>query len=168
MAASARQIAANRANAKKGAGPRSAAGKLKSSKNALIHGLLSSDMLVADEDSTQYDALLDSLVSDLVPAGANAHMLVEKIAIALWKMKRLNGAEAATIKRRQMSVTALSPSKTDAEKVGLRTELRTYALPANSLSFIRYQAQLECQYYRAMTMRQGLHDRRELRTVIDL
>ena len=37
--ASEKQIAANRANAKKSTGPRTAAGKLKSSRNAFRHGL---------------------------------------------------------------------------------------------------------------------------------
>ena len=37
-----KQIAANRANAKRSTGPRTAAGKLKSSRNAYRHGLSSS------------------------------------------------------------------------------------------------------------------------------
>jgi hypothetical protein len=39
--ASEKQIAANRANAKKSTGPKTAAGKLKSSQNAYFHGLTS-------------------------------------------------------------------------------------------------------------------------------
>jgi hypothetical protein len=37
--ASEKQIAANRANAKRSTGPKTAAGKLRSSRNAFLHGL---------------------------------------------------------------------------------------------------------------------------------
>ena len=168
MTASAKQIAANRANALKSTGPRTASGKLASSKNALTHGLLSREMLVGGEDPAHYDALLDSLIDDFAPHGANEQMLVEKLAIALWKMKRLHGAEAATVKRNQMNTRAQYASKTEIEKVGLITEQAMQALPANSLSFIRYQAQLEGQYYRAMTMLQLVQERRAQFAVIDV
>ena len=168
MTASAKQIAANRANALKSTGPRTASGKLASSKNALIHGLLSREMLVGGEDPADYDALLDSLVADFAPHGANEQMLVEKLAIALWKMKRLHGAEAATVKHNQRNTRAQYASKSEEEKVGLITEQAIQALPANSLSFIRYQAQLEGQYYRAMTMLQLVQERRAQLAVIDV
>jgi len=167
MAASAKQITANRANSKKSTGPRTSAGKRTSSKNALIHGLLSREMLVGGEDPTQFDALLESLLTDFAPHGANEQMLVEKIAIALWKMKRLHGAEAASVKRNQMTTRAQYALKTEVEKVGLITEQAIQAMPINSLGFIRYQSQLEGQYYRAMTMLQVAQDRRAQRGLID-
>ena len=168
MAASAKQITANRANAKKSTGPRTAAGKQVSRKNALVHGLLSKEMMVGGEDPAHYDALLDSLLTDFAPEGANEQLLVEKIAIALWKMKRLHGAEAATVKRNQMATRAHYAAKTEVEKVGLITEQAIQGLPANSLNFIRYQSQLEGQYYRAMTMLQVAQDRRAQRALIEL
>ena len=45
-----RQLEANRANAKRSTGPRSADGKAKSSKNSLAHGLTAQDIVIADED----------------------------------------------------------------------------------------------------------------------
>jgi hypothetical protein len=43
-----RQIAANRANAKRSTGPKTIAGKLRSSRNAIKHGLSSSAFVPAD------------------------------------------------------------------------------------------------------------------------
>jgi hypothetical protein len=53
--ASEKQIAANRANAEKSTGPRTAAGKLKSSRNAFRHGL--SRLLLSDPIEKKYQTL---------------------------------------------------------------------------------------------------------------
>jgi hypothetical protein len=65
--ASEKQIAANRANAKKSTGPKTAVGKLKSSQNAYRHGLSSPLRL----DSAATSAKAASLVRVLVGEGAN-------------------------------------------------------------------------------------------------
>jgi hypothetical protein len=61
--ASEKQIAANRANAKKSTGPKTAAGRLKSSRNAFRHGL---SLLSTEEPANQAEAKLiaQTLVSD--------------------------------------------------------------------------------------------------------
>ena len=61
------KIEANRRNAKKSTGPRSAAGKAKSSRNAVKHGLLAGRIVLADnteEDPQQFGFLLDELLCD--------------------------------------------------------------------------------------------------------
>ena len=45
-----KQRRANRENAKKSTGPRTAEGKARSSKNGIKHGLLARDAVMADED----------------------------------------------------------------------------------------------------------------------
>ena len=49
-----KQIAANRKNAKKSTGPKTAKGKARSSRNALKHGLLSRQVVLADEDGEAF------------------------------------------------------------------------------------------------------------------
>ena len=49
------QRKANRQNAKKSTGPRTPEGKARSSQNALKHGLLARDAVMADEDPAEYD-----------------------------------------------------------------------------------------------------------------
>ena len=169
MATSSKQIAANRANAQRSTGPRTAQGKIASSKNSRIHGILSRDLTVGNEDPAEYAALLDELVNDFKPEGASEHLLAEKIAIALWKMKRLNAVESATVKQAQRTITARSTaSSPEYEDPGLRTALTANAIPVNSLRFIRYQAQLEGQYYRALTMLQLVQTRRLERMAVDV
>ncbi len=52
-----KQIEANRRNARRSTGPRTAAGKAISKNNAVKHGVLSSNAVSAYEDREQYDAL---------------------------------------------------------------------------------------------------------------
>jgi hypothetical protein len=53
---SARKLAANQANAKKSSGPRTAAGKQRSSENSFKHGLYSAETVVPKEDPHLYHA----------------------------------------------------------------------------------------------------------------
>jgi hypothetical protein len=48
-----RQIAANRENAKRSTGPRSEAGKARSARNALKHGLSAEHVVMLGEDLTE-------------------------------------------------------------------------------------------------------------------
>ena len=61
--ASEKQIRANRENAKRSTGPRTAAGRMKSSQNALRHGL-SLKLYIDGETTNKIDAIVPSLVSD--------------------------------------------------------------------------------------------------------
>jgi hypothetical protein len=62
-----RQIAANRANAQRSTGPRTAAGKMKSSRNAFRHGLSGPVRLNPDTVST-----IEALAQTLMPHGKGA------------------------------------------------------------------------------------------------
>src|SRR5436190_8427218 len=57
-----KQIAANRANAKRSTGPKSALGKLRSSRNSVRHGL--SRPLPIDETSAEAQAIAHALIAD--------------------------------------------------------------------------------------------------------
>lgn len=61
--ASEKQIAANRANAKKSTGPKSPAGKLKSSQNAFRHGL-SSPLPLTPEAAAKAASLVQAIVEE--------------------------------------------------------------------------------------------------------
>ena len=78
--ASERQIRANRLNAQKSTGPRTAAGKAASSKNALRHGLTAQQVVLEDEDAAMFDALRDRFLREFQPAGAMEEFLVERLA----------------------------------------------------------------------------------------
>ncbi len=81
------------------AGPRTAAGKVRSSRNAIRHGILSAHLLLPDEDPAEYRLLLDSLFAEMQPVGTLEQALVERIAVALWRQRRLVRVESARIQK---------------------------------------------------------------------
>jgi hypothetical protein len=96
---------ANKRNARSSTGPKTAVGKSRSSANALSHGVLSGKLLLADESAGDYHALLQSLMTELGPVGTMEQLLVERIAVSVWRQRRLVGAEAAAVAEQQ-STTA--------------------------------------------------------------
>lgn len=95
--ASKKQVQANQQNALKSTGPKSLEGKHKVSVNRITHGILSDKLLLADENPQDYQSLLDDLQAQLSPVGALELSVVEKIAVILWRQRRLVSAETATI-----------------------------------------------------------------------
>ena len=106
MSLSERQLAANRRNADKSTGPVTINGKITASRNATRHGLLSTRLLLEDEDPAEFDALLLELQASLNPVGCMELAIVERIAVNLWRQRRLVGAEAAgvTLERRDPNI----------------------------------------------------------------
>lgn len=94
-----RRNLANRANAQKSTGPRTAAGKLAIARNGLKHGILSKSLFLDDENPQDFAALYADLEAALRPVGALELALVEKVAAALWRQRRLVRAETALIER---------------------------------------------------------------------
>jgi hypothetical protein len=98
--ATAEQIRANRNNAKKSTGPKSANGKARSRLNGLTHGMRSEEVVLVSESKEDYDKHLAAWTADWnPPTMARAH-LVEKLAFNAWKSKRLARMEKSRIERR--------------------------------------------------------------------
>ena len=92
-----RKITANRANARRATGPRTAAGKQRSSANATRHGLLARRVLLFDEDADRLEALRRGIVADLAPRGALEEALAERVVAAVWRLRRAERFETAAI-----------------------------------------------------------------------
>ena len=103
MSSSEQRRTANRANALKSTGPSTATGRAISSRNAERHGLLSTRLFLEDEDSAEFDALQLELQAALGPVGTAELAIVERIAISLWRQRRLVSAETAEISLSRMA-----------------------------------------------------------------
>ncbi len=95
MTTSIARISANRMNAQKSTGAITQAGKNKVSRNAVTHGLFSKQLVLESENPLEYQTLLEQLHSGLFPVGILEESLVERIAVSLWRQKRLVKAESA-------------------------------------------------------------------------
>ncbi len=80
-------------------GPRTAAGKKRSSRNALKSGIFSQVVVLDGEPRAQFDALLEGFRDYFQPLGVPEDVLVEKLATLCWRRRRLLAAEGAEIRR---------------------------------------------------------------------
>jgi hypothetical protein len=89
-----RRIEANRRNAQRSTGPKTAAGKARVAQNAFVHGLLSRETLLPDEDPQTLETLAEAMRAELNPEGPQEQLLVEMMVRALWRLRRLGRVEA--------------------------------------------------------------------------
>lgn len=82
------QIRANRLNAKKSTGPKTAEGKKVSSQNALRHGMCSQKVVLTFENPVEFEQLQADLMENYKPANLQEEMQVTKIAESWWRYRR--------------------------------------------------------------------------------
>ncbi len=92
-----KQRVANRRNGQQSTGPVTAQGKAKASSNARRHGVLSSRLFLEDENPEEFRHLLGDMEISLRPVGCLERALVEKIAVSIWRQRRLVCAETAHV-----------------------------------------------------------------------
>src|SRR5262249_31735898 len=88
-----RRLAANRANALKSTGPRTAEGKERASKNTLKHGVVASYSHLSDEWDATFNLFLDELREELRPRTNLQRTLFVQIANLTWRLRRLPEAQ---------------------------------------------------------------------------
>ena len=94
---SARALASRR-NGARSRGPRTAAGKAQSARNALKHGLCAKKLLIVpEEDAAAFEALQAQLRAELAPVGALQAVLAERIVSAAWRLRRADRLEAEVL-----------------------------------------------------------------------
>jgi hypothetical protein len=91
-----KQLEANRENAKLG-GVKTEEGKAVSRYNALKHGLLSKEVLLADEDETALIEIGKRLRFELQPKSELELVLVDRITANTWRLKRVMQIEREMI-----------------------------------------------------------------------
>src|SRR4051794_1263420 len=93
-----KKLEANRRNAAKSTGPKTARGKEKSSRNSIKHGLLSQRTPVLPfEDEFEYRSVSDAFMRDLAPVGIVQREVVTRIVQINWKLRRIPAMEAALL-----------------------------------------------------------------------
>ena len=96
--ASDQQIAANRLNAQKSTGPRTAEGKAQVGSNALKHGLTGKQIVLPDENPKEFDSFRAGLLNELNPSGELEGLLAERIVVDSWRLRRVPALEAMLYK----------------------------------------------------------------------
>src|ERR1700676_1430695 len=88
-----RKADANRRNASKSTGPKTPQGKSWSRLNALKHGILASQAVIATieghPERKLFEATVEGLAQDFQPVGTYEQLLVQEIAACFWRKRRL-------------------------------------------------------------------------------
>jgi hypothetical protein len=87
------RIEINRANAQHSTGPKTEAGKRRSSQNALRHGFTGQLVVMPDEDLEIYQSHLQSFHDEYHPQGATEENLVQALADVSWRLNRVAALE---------------------------------------------------------------------------
>jgi hypothetical protein len=91
------QINANRKNALKSTGPRTAEGKDVSSQNSIKHGLRAKRNVIKTENQDEFVLFHEKMIADISPDGAMEEMLAERIVSLSWRLKRAEHFQNAVI-----------------------------------------------------------------------
>jgi hypothetical protein len=159
--ASIAQIQANRSNAQKSTGPRTAEGKATASHNAVKHGLLAEQVVIHGEDPAQFELYRAGMLAELAPEGAVEEMLAERAVSLAWRLRRaerLQSAVFATVYRENADDIVLWPKhglpiepKPDEEEVILGQVVMTDFARAQVLDrLLVHERRIEGSLYRTM------------------
>ncbi len=97
-----KQIVANRTNAKKSTGPRTAAGKALVALNGLAHGIYAVSPVIEElESKRSWTAYRFAMLDCLAPVGMVEMTLAERITLAAWRLRRVVRFEAEQIRLEQ-------------------------------------------------------------------
>lgn len=157
------RLQANRQNASKSTGPRTAAGKGKSAMNAVRHGIWSRTVLLACDDRAEFETFAVGIAERLQPADELERMLVDRVVATAWRMRRLQQIECAIFDQGLADHSALSHDS-DAAKIGLafgRSRPRMEALG-------RAETALERSLYRALAALQEAQSTRPVESMFTL
>ena len=89
----------NRANAQHSTGPRTRDGKLRSSLNALTHGLTGRTVLLPNEDPAAHQRHTQEYLDEYKPQGPTERQLVQELIDTSWRLNRVPALEAEVLTR---------------------------------------------------------------------
>ncbi len=94
-----KQIQTSRANGARSKGPKTAPGKLNSSRNSARHGLLAQTVVLETESVKRFLQLQASLMAEFQPSSTVQKLLVETMAAARWRLWRVWGIQSSALDR---------------------------------------------------------------------
>jgi hypothetical protein len=139
-----RRVQSSRANGTLSKGPATPAGKLRSSENAIIHGLCADCIVLEDEERENFLNLLQQHINHFRPVGEVEFGLVEEMCAARWRQRR-----AWSIETRMFDTQiALPPDGDSLDRMVIAFDAMA---AARSLSLLhRYETRLNLTYQRSL------------------
>ena len=146
----------NRANAQHSTGPRTEAGKKKSSLNALRHGLTGQIVVMPTDDLAAYQHHVESFADEYHPQGPTEAHLVQALADTSWRMNR-----AAALESNVLSL-ALAPTSDQIDgALAMAAALESQSKALSNLSL--HTQRLSRQFERTVAQLRELQKTRQIR-----
>jgi hypothetical protein len=172
-----RRAAVNRANSLHSTGPRTAAGKQRSSLNALRHGLTASTAVLPTEDPAAYQRHIQQFLDEYQPATPTETQLVHELADTAWRLNRIPLLEAdlfsqdpspagGTLEDNRMSCTG--EQRLEESRTGGQTLVPLLAKLGLHGSRLSRQFQKVLEQLRDIQEERRHRERRQLRDAADL
>jgi hypothetical protein len=124
--ASEAQNLANRLNAQKSTGPRTAEGKAVASQNSLKHGLLAESDVISSESQADFGLYRKQILDELRPVSPMESVLAERIVTLSWRLKRAGRFQNQAIDTLNKEETS-NPLKRLTQSVLFKSALRNFA-----------------------------------------
>ncbi len=161
--ASARQVAANRRNARLPRGPLSAEASAAISQNAVKHGLTAKHVVLRHEDYKGYSDLRASIVMEYLPHTPQEHRIADQIAQSYWRLLRCRRIETATFENRLGTLKNrfdIDPDQPFNDDAGISVCMANDNRDFDVLR--RYETSIERAWYRAIReLRAAQRERRK-------
>jgi hypothetical protein len=164
----------NQTNAQHSTGPKTQAGKQRSSLNALRHGLTSQIVVMPTEDLEAYQRHLKSFTDEYHPKGATEAHLVQSVADTSWRLNRVVAMESNLLTlaaANQPDALYDAPSQVqDAMALVTAIESQSKALANLSLHSQRLSRQFEKTVTQLREIQKTRHDqeKHELDNALDI
>jgi hypothetical protein len=138
-----RRINASIENGRRSQGPVTAQGKLRSSQNAIRHGLLAKAILLDTESADNFQQLHDQFTRRFQPADDVEVAIVEDLVACMWRRRRACAIETHALKTAGHDIDSFQIDKITE---GFKNLAAGSFLPL----LFRYQTQLDREYHRAL------------------
>ncbi len=158
------QANSNRKNSAKSTGPRTAEGKARSSRNSAVHGLTGTSPILPGEDPARLQLLVDQYRDALHPQGQVEEDLVERLAVATHRLRRIVRIEVGFLDLR----LRLQPMPETCNQDGLADPL-AWAFVSDHYGVLdrlgRHESRIQREYTRCLAELRKLQAARQKETV---
>jgi len=118
----------NRDNAQHSTGPKTKAGKHRSSRNALQHGLTAQSAVLPTDDQPAYHRHVESFVNEYRPEGPTETHLVQNLADTAWRQDRIAALEAKLFAADDPDTRAISNLSLHSQRIARQFEKTLHLL----------------------------------------
>jgi len=153
-------LESNSDSIQKAGGPKTPAGKARSSRNALKHGVFAAVPIIQGQESWQaWETHLNGLIESLKPIGYFENLLVFRLACLSWRLSRVTRFEAevtaSNVARTEVDLNndpryLCKPEKDLALLVKLEKRRRRLPEPELLDKVARYESSIERSFFRTL------------------